>query len=144
MYGKSVKICRAQTPQNLAFHTISTKRAHPSGGKASHTHTLTKSLNPSTSAKPVMSKLVNLFVSLVNMNVFQMKLKFRLYSLWIFRVICVIALWAYFCVCRMFADVCSVCTICISMELSLTFSKLKPAYGRTPIPELAFYVFSMF
>ena len=33
-------------------------------------------LNPSTSAKPVMTKLKNLLVALVNMDIFQMTLKF--------------------------------------------------------------------
>ena len=35
------------------------------GGKPSHTHTWMQTLNPSTSAKPVMTKLQNLFVALV-------------------------------------------------------------------------------
>ena len=32
--------------------------------------------------------------------------------------------------CRMFADACGVCTIWITIKLSLTFSKLTPAYGQ--------------
>lgn len=46
------------------------------GGKPSHTHTRIGILNPSTSAKPVMTKLQNLFV--VNMD---MTLKFSLFTL---------------------------------------------------------------
>ena len=34
----------------------------------------------STSAKPVMTKLQNLFVTLVNMDIFQMTLKFSLFT----------------------------------------------------------------
>ena len=37
--------------------------------------------NPSTSAKPAMTKLQSLFVALVNMNIFQMTLEFGLFSL---------------------------------------------------------------
>ena len=43
------------------------------GGKRSHTHTWMKILNPSTFAKTFMTKLQNLLVSLVNMDVFQMR-----------------------------------------------------------------------
>ena len=39
-----------------------------------------KSLNPSTSAKPVMPKLQNVFVALVNMDILQMTLKLSLFS----------------------------------------------------------------
>ena len=34
----------------------------------------------------------------------------------------------------MFADVCRVCTIGITIKLSLTFNKFKPAYGQAPNP----------
>ena len=43
-------------------------------------HIWTEMLNPSTSAKPVMTKLQNLFVALVNMDIFQMTLKLRLFT----------------------------------------------------------------
>ena len=43
-------------------------------------HTSIKSKNPSTSAKPVMTKLQNLFVALVNMDNFQMTLKLSLFT----------------------------------------------------------------
>ena len=49
------------------------------GGKCGHTHTSMKSLNPSTSAKPIMTKLQNLFIALVNMDIFQMTLKLNLF-----------------------------------------------------------------
>ena len=52
-------------------------------GKRGHMHTWMEILNPSTSAKPVMTKLQNLFVALVNVKIFQMTQKLRL-----FRVIC--------------------------------------------------------
>ena len=83
-----------------------------------------------------MTKLQNLFVALVNMDNFQMTLKF---SLLLASVIYVETLWAHFCVktCRMFADVCSVCTIWITIKLSLTFGKLKLAYGQAPDPWLS-------
>ena len=50
------------------------------GGKHGHTHTWTEILNPSTSAKLVMTKLQNLFVSLTNMYIFQMTLKLSLFT----------------------------------------------------------------
>ena len=50
------------------------------GGKRGHTHTLMKSWNPSTSAKPDMTKLQNVFVALVNMDIFQMTLKLSLFT----------------------------------------------------------------
>ena len=37
-------------------------------------------LNPSTSAKPIMTKLHNIFVALVNMDIFQMTLKLSLFT----------------------------------------------------------------
>ena len=46
------------------------------GGKPSHMHVWMIILNPSTSAKQVVTKLQNLFVALVNMDIFQMMLKF--------------------------------------------------------------------
>ena len=48
------------------------------GGKPSRTYTWMQIFNPSTSAKPVKTKLQNLFVALVNMDTFQMTLKFSL------------------------------------------------------------------
>ena len=50
------------------------------GGKRGHTHTSMKSLNPSTSAKPVMTKLQNVLAALVNMDIFQMTLKLCLFT----------------------------------------------------------------
>ena len=50
------------------------------GGKRGHMHTWMEILNPSTSAKPVMTKLQNLFVALVNMDIFQMTLKLSLFT----------------------------------------------------------------
>ena len=44
-----------------------------------HAH-LNENLNPSTAAKPVMTKLQNLFVALVNMDTFQMTLKLSLFT----------------------------------------------------------------
>ena len=49
-------------------------------GKPSHTHTWMKSLNTLTSAKPVMSKLQNVFVALVKMGIFKMTLKLNLFT----------------------------------------------------------------
>ena len=48
------------------------------GGKRGLTHTWMKFLNPSTSAKTVMTKLQNLFVALANIDIFQMTQKIRL------------------------------------------------------------------
>ena len=48
--------------------------------KPSHTHTCMQISNSSTSAKPVMTKLQNFFVALVNMYIFQMTLKFILHN----------------------------------------------------------------
>ena len=39
-----------------------------------------KNLNPLTSAEPDITKLHNLFVALVNMDIFQMTLKFSLFT----------------------------------------------------------------
>ena len=48
--------------------------------KPSHKHTSMQILNPSTSAKPFMTKLQNLFFALVNMDIFQMTLKFSSFT----------------------------------------------------------------
>ena len=61
------------------FTTMFGSEAIFRSGKPSNMHTLIQSLNPSTSANPFMTKLQNLFVALVNMDVFQMILKFSLY-----------------------------------------------------------------
>ena len=42
---------------------------------------LNANLNPSTSAKPVMTKLQNLLIALVNMDIFQMILKLSLMTI---------------------------------------------------------------
>ena len=42
-------------------------------------------LNPSTSAKTVMTKLQNLFVALVNMDTFQMTLKLSLFTVFVLQ-----------------------------------------------------------
>ena len=52
-----------------------TRRQEPS-----HTHTGMQILNPSTSGKLLTTKLQNLFVALVNMDVFQTTLKFSLFT----------------------------------------------------------------
>ena len=49
--------------------------------RLSHMHTWMQILNPSTSAKPFMTKLQNLFVALVNMDVFHKTLKFSLFTI---------------------------------------------------------------
>ena len=51
------------------------------GRKPSHRHTCMHILNKSTSGKPFMTKLQNLFVALVNMYIFQMKLKLSLFTI---------------------------------------------------------------
>ena len=88
------------------------------GGKPSDMHTWMKSL---TSTKPVMTKLQNLFVALVNMYIFQMTLKFSLFTVDYWCNFCYNITNTFLCMqtCRMFADVCSVCTIWISITLSL-------------------------
>ena len=50
------------------------------GGKRGHMHTWMEMINPSTSAKSVMTKLQNLFVALVNVDIFQMMLKLSLFT----------------------------------------------------------------
>ena len=50
------------------------------GEKPGHMHTWMENLNPSTSAKPVMTKLQNLFIALVNMDIFQMTPKLSLFT----------------------------------------------------------------
>ena len=52
------------------------------GGKRGHMHTWMIILNPSTSAKPLVTKLQNLFVALLNMDIFQMTLKFSLFTVY--------------------------------------------------------------
>ena len=47
--------------------------------KPSHIHTWMQALNLSASVKPFMTKLQNVFVALVNMDIFQMTLKFSLF-----------------------------------------------------------------
>ena len=70
-----------------------------------------KSLNLSTFAKPVMTKLQNLFVALVNMDIFQMTLKFCLFTVDFQSNLCSNIVNTFVCMqtCRMFADACSVC-----------------------------------
>ena len=51
------------------------------GGKSSHMHTWMQIINPSTSAKPFMTKLQILYVELVNMDIYQMTLKFSLFTI---------------------------------------------------------------
>ena len=60
-----------------------------------------------------MTKLQNLFVALVNMDIFQMTQKLSLftvdfYSNLYYKIVC-----TFLCMqtCRMFADVCSVCIV---------------------------------
>ena len=83
------------------------------GGKRGHTHTLMKILNPSTSAKLVMTKLQNLFVALVNMDIFQLTLELSLFTEDFWRNLCYNIVSTFLCMqtCRMFADVCSIYTI---------------------------------
>ena len=70
-----------------------------------------------------MTKLQNLFVALVNMDTFQMTLKLSLFTVDFKSNLCYNIVSTFLCVqtCRMFADVCSVCTIWISIKLSLNF-----------------------
>ena len=44
-------------------------------------HTWIQILNPSTSAKQLLIKLQNLFVALANMDIFQVTLKFSLFTI---------------------------------------------------------------
>ena len=74
-----------------------------------HAH-LNEKLNPSTSAKPVMTKRQNLFVALLNMDTFKMT----------FRVICVTTLSAHFCVCR-HAECLQMYAVSAPFELVLNF-----------------------
>ena len=53
-----------------------------SGRKPGNTQPCKQVLNPSTSAKSVMTKLHNVFVTLVNMDIFRMTLKFSLVLIW--------------------------------------------------------------
>ena len=50
------------------------------GGKPSHTHSWMQISNPSTSAKPTLTMFQNSFVALENMDIFQMTLKFNLFT----------------------------------------------------------------
>ena len=101
-------ICRNRdiTTQSMDVSMTFLSKVKFSGRKPGHTHTWMQILNPSTSAKPVMTKLQNLFFALVNMDIFQVTLKFslftveNLYNIWLTIVISVETLWAYFCVCR--------------------------------------------
>ena len=83
------------------------------GGKRGHTHTWMEVLNPSTYAKLVMTKLQNLFVALVNMDIFQMTLKLSLFTVDFLCNLPYNIVSPFLCMqtCRMFADVCrSACT----------------------------------
>ena len=64
----------------LEHHCDNTMVYENRGQKPSHTHTWMQILNPSTSTKPIMTKLQNLFVALVSINIFQMTLKFTLFT----------------------------------------------------------------
>ena len=55
-------------------------RPQSMAGKHGHMDTWMEILNPPTSAKPVMTKLQNLLVALVNMDIFQMSLKLSLFT----------------------------------------------------------------
>ena len=92
-----------------------------------------KSLNPPTSAKPVMTKLQNLFVALVNMDTFQMTLKLRLFTVKFLSNLCYNIVSTLLCLqtCRMFADVCSVYTIKLSLKFSVNLN-LRTAGLPTP------------
>ena len=68
------------------------------GQECGRMHTWMKIINPSTSSKPVMTKLQNLFSALVIIDIFQMTLEFSLFT--VDCVICVTLFWAQFCVCR--------------------------------------------
>ena len=63
--------------------------------------------NPSASAKPAMTKLENLFVALVDMDIFEMTLKFSLLTVDYKCNFCYNVLGTFLCMwtCRMFADV---------------------------------------
>ena len=50
------------------------------GRKLSHMHTCIQILNPSTSVKTVITKLQNLFAALINTDIFQITLKFSLFT----------------------------------------------------------------
>ena len=60
-----------------------------------------------------MTKLQNVFVVLVNMNIFQMTLKLSLFTVnfWSNLYYNIVSTFLCLQTCRMFADVCSVCTI---------------------------------
>ena len=64
---------------DLAIFFLCTSAIHQGWEAWPHTH-LNEKLNPSTSAKPVMVKLQNLFVALVNIDTFQIILKLSLFT----------------------------------------------------------------
>ena len=70
-----------------------------------------------------MTKIQNLFVALVNVDTFQMTPKLSLFTVDFQSNLCYNIVSTFLCMqtCRMFADVCSVCTIGISTKLSLNF-----------------------
>ena len=82
-----------------------------SGWKPSHTNTWMQMLNPSTSAKPFMTKHQNLFVVWVNINIFQIILLTNKCNL------CCEHIFEY----ADMQNVCSVCTIWITIKLSWNF-----------------------
>ena len=72
-----------------------------------------------------MIKLQNVFVALVNMDIFQMTLKLSLFIVDFWSNVYYNIVSTFLCMqtCRMFADVCSVCTIWFTIKLSLNFQK---------------------
>ena len=50
--------------------------------KLSHMQTCVQILNPSTCAEPIATELQYLFVALLNMDIFQMTLKFSLFTVY--------------------------------------------------------------
>ena len=94
------------------------------GGKPSYTHTWMQILNPSTSAKPFMTKLQNWFAMLVNM------ISFRWHYNLIYLLLtnkcnfCCNIVNTFLCMqtCRMLAYVCSVCAIWITIRTFLKHS----------------------
>ena len=198
------KLCTRKCPIRAAMtNKFSVITFMNQGGKPSHMHTWMQILNPSTSAKPFVTKHQNLFVALVNMDIFHMTLRHIVYSLltkndvvdvtptllshikwcyWLFMsripnakfppitallnrstyksakalssyfmgtpnqwISCLLRAsnkcnfcWnivsAFLCMqtCRMFVDVSSVCTIWLTIKLSLNF-QLRPAFGKAPV-----------
>ena len=64
--------------QLVMYHTPDIKLLYLSSEEHCHMHTWMLNLNLPTSAKPVMTKLQNVFVALVNLDIFQIALKFSL------------------------------------------------------------------